>query len=110
MAWQQIFEQTDRDINLQRVMNVMVYGEETARHDWIPDRAIGPTDDWLYELEREFNDWNWRVCSTRDPQKLPGMGTTEKRDAADGASQTGVIQADSGLLRERGWSERGFPD
>ena len=27
LTWEQIFEQTDRDINLQRVMNVMVYGE-----------------------------------------------------------------------------------
>jgi len=45
MTWQEIFEQTDRDINLQRVMNVMVYGTETAGHDRIPDRAVGPTED-----------------------------------------------------------------
>ena len=31
LTWEQIFAQTDRDINLQRVMNVMVYGEKTGR-------------------------------------------------------------------------------
>ena len=56
LTWEEIFAQTDRDINLQRVMNVMRYGNETGKHDWIPDRAIGPTDDLLYEAEKEYND------------------------------------------------------
>ncbi len=33
MTWQEIFEKTDRDINLQRVMNAMLYGRETGTHD-----------------------------------------------------------------------------
>ena len=49
LTWEEIFAQTDRDINLQRVMNVMVYGEETGKQDWIPERAIGPIDDDLYD-------------------------------------------------------------
>ena len=54
MTWEQIFEQTDRDINLQRVMNVMIYGKTTGEHDWIPERAIGPTDDHLYRRKRSI--------------------------------------------------------
>ncbi len=30
MKWEEIFSQTDRDINLQRVMNAMVFGDETG--------------------------------------------------------------------------------
>ena len=56
LSWEEIFAQTDRDINLQRVLNVLHYGRETGSHDWIPDRAIGPTDDLLYEAEAEYND------------------------------------------------------
>ncbi len=56
LTWEQIFAQTDRDINLQRVMNVMVYGGETGKNDWIPERAIGPLDDELYDAEKEYND------------------------------------------------------
>lgn len=56
MIWETIFEQTDRDINLQRVMNVMPYGKKTDEHDWIPDRAIGPTEDILYEPESKYHD------------------------------------------------------
>ncbi|HET6421153.1 MAG TPA: aldehyde ferredoxin oxidoreductase C-terminal domain-containing protein, partial [Geobacteraceae bacterium] len=56
LTWQEIFEQTDRDINLQRVMNTMLYGRDTGSRDWIPDRAIGPTDNELYEAEGEYND------------------------------------------------------
>ncbi|MBU4121409.1 MAG: hypothetical protein KKA48_07635, partial [Proteobacteria bacterium] len=56
LTWEQIFAQTDRDINLQRVMNVMVYGAETGKNDWIPERAIGPLDDALYEAEGAYND------------------------------------------------------
>ena len=56
LTWEQIFAQTDRDINLQRVMNVMQYGEDTAAYDWIPERAIGPTEDLLYEAEADYYD------------------------------------------------------
>ncbi|MEK7374043.1 MAG: aldehyde ferredoxin oxidoreductase C-terminal domain-containing protein, partial [Thermodesulfobacteriota bacterium] len=56
LTWEQIFAQTDRDINLQRVMNVLVYGGETGKNDWIPERAIGPLDDDLYDAEKYYND------------------------------------------------------
>ena len=32
LTWEEIFAQTDRDINLQRVMNVMRYGDGTGLH------------------------------------------------------------------------------
>ena len=37
-------------------MNIMSFGATTGEHDWIPDRAIGPTEDALYELEKDYND------------------------------------------------------
>ena len=74
LTWEEIFAQTDRDINLQRVMNVMVYGEETGEHDWIPDRAIGPTDDRLYEAERDYNDEELSRHSGKTPPGDIGHG------------------------------------
>ena len=75
MTWEEIFAQTDRDINLQRVMNAMVYGEETGKQDWIPDRAIGPIDDALYDTEKEYHD--------REVARLPGKSPEEIKDHED---------------------------
>ncbi len=37
-------------------MNMMTFDKSTGEHDWIPDRAIGPTEDILYENEKDYND------------------------------------------------------
>ena len=103
LTWEEIFAQTDRDINLQRVMNVMRYGSATGEHDWIPDRAIGPIDDSLYEAEQEYNDQEvsrQRRCS---PAQLQGMSTTEKREflmthrKAELRKLIGVVLSGTGL-------------
>src|SRR6185369_12749185 len=78
MTWEEIFAQTDRDINLQRVMNVMRYGPETGSYDWIPERAIGPTDDRLYETEQEYHDRELAALTGKAPAEITTMQTGVK--------------------------------
>ncbi|OGT96556.1 MAG: hypothetical protein A2X80_01450, partial [Geobacteraceae bacterium GWB2_52_12] len=80
LTWQQIFEQTDRDINLQRVMNVMVFGRDTVNRDWIPERAIGPTEDVLYEAEGEYNDGEVAKIAGKSVEEVQTLPTAEKRE------------------------------
>lgn len=109
MTWQEIFAQTDRDINLQRVMNVMVYGTETAGHDRIPDRAVGPTDDLLYDAEKENNDRELAGFLEKPLAEVQGMTPAEKREL--------LMDHRKGQLRElvrtyyhvRGWTAFGIP-
>jgi aldehyde:ferredoxin oxidoreductase len=109
LSWEEIFAQTDRDINLQRVLNVLHYGRETGNRDWIPDRAIGPTDDVLYESEAEYNDKDLADRLGKSIQQLEGMATGEKREL--------LMQLRRGQLRrlidvyyqERGWNPSGIP-
>lgn len=109
MTWQQIFARTDRDINLQRVMNVMVYGKETARQDRIPDRAVGPTDDLLYDAEKEYNDRElagFLGKPVADVQRLP---TAEKREILMKRRQEQLRELIQVYYRARGWSSSGIP-
>jgi aldehyde:ferredoxin oxidoreductase len=109
MTWQQIFAQTDRDINLQRVMNVMVYGKETARQDRIPDRAVGPTDDRLYDAEQDYNDGQLAVFLGRPLADVQGMPTTEKRDLLMKRRKEQLRELIQVYYRARGWNSFGIP-
>ena len=102
MTWEQIFEQTDRDINLQRVMNVLPYGKN-RRTDWIPDRAIGPTDDEIYDAESEYNDNELRAGYCRNP--TPGDLSPEpvgKTRNPDEFQKKTTSRVDSDLLSGTG--------
>jgi len=109
LTWQEIFEQTDRDINLQRVMNVMVYGSETGSMDWIPDRAIGATDDLLYENEQEINDQQLEKILARTPEELNRMTTAEKRESLMNFRKGELRELIAIYYRKRGWNEQGIP-
>ena len=109
LTWEQIFQQTDRDINLQRVMNVMHYGERTVDHDWIPERAIGPTEDGLYEAEREFNDAEVARLLGTDALAVSAMPTAEKRIQLMDLRRKELRKLVQVYYQERGWSERGIP-
>jgi len=109
MTWQQIFEQTDRDINLQRVMNVMVYGTDAGAMDWIPDRAIGATDDLLYENEQEYNDQQVAKILARTPEEVRLMSTAEKRETLMNFRKRELHELIAIYYRKRGWNERGIP-
>ena len=109
LSWEQIFEQTDRDINLQRVLNVLRYGTETGRHDWIPDRAIGPTDDRLYEAEQAANDAELGALLKKPTKEILQMTTTEKRELLMNHRKEQLCKLVRVYYGERGWSLSGVP-
>jgi aldehyde:ferredoxin oxidoreductase len=106
LGWEEIFAQTDRDINLQRVLNVLHYGRDTGRHDWIPDRAIGPTDDSLYEAEAEFND---KDLAARLGKPVDGIETVRKRQLLMKLRKDELRHLINVYYEERGWNESGIP-
>jgi aldehyde:ferredoxin oxidoreductase len=109
MTWEEIFAQTDRDINLQRVMNAMVFGEDTGVHDWIPDRAIGPIDDDLYNNEREYHDQELSGLLKKPLEDIQKMGTAEKRKILMEKRTSQLSELIHVYYQERGWNTSGIP-
>jgi len=109
MTWQQIFAQTDRDINLQRVMNVMVYGKETARQDRLPDRAVGPTDDLLYDAEKDYNDRELAGFLGKPLADVQRVPTAEKREILMKRRKEQLRELIQVYYRARGWNSSGVP-
>jgi len=109
MTWQEIFAQTDRDINLQRVMNIMVYGKDTGLHDRIPDRAVGPTDDTLYDAEKEDNDRELARFQGKPLAEVQGMPSAEKREILMSRRKERLRELIQAYYRVRGWNEEGIP-
>jgi len=109
LTWEEIFAQTDRDINLQRVLNVLRYGKETVFHDWIPDRAIGPTDDDLYMKEEEFNDLDLAARLEKTSGELAAMTIREKREQLMTHRKEQLRTLIDIYYRERGWNSSGIP-
>ncbi len=109
LTWEEIFAQTDRDINLQRVLNVLYYGKDTGHQDWIPDRAIGPTDDSLYEAEAEFNDRDLTDLLGKAPGESNGMTTSRKRERLMELRKEQLRRLIDVYYQERGWNSSGIP-
>ena len=109
MTWEEIFEQTDRDINLQRVMNAVIFRQDTAKHDWIPDRAIGPTDDDLYDAEKAYHDEELSGVLEKPLDVIQKMPTGEKRDILMRHRKDQLTQLIQAYYRQRGWNDRGIP-
>ncbi|MBI5605299.1 MAG: hypothetical protein HY879_18355 [Deltaproteobacteria bacterium] len=109
MTWEKIFEQTDRDINLQRVMNVMTFGRQTGKYDWIPDRAIGPTDDLLYEAEGKYHDEELSRILEKPLDHISAMKTSEKREILINLRKEQLRQLIDIYYQERGWNPSGIP-
>ena len=109
MTWQEIFAGTDRDINLQRVMNAMVFGRETVNRDWIPDRAIGPTDDRLYESEKEYHDQELVRITGKTPAEIEAMESGEKREILMNHRKGELARLVRVYYEERGWNASGIP-
>jgi aldehyde:ferredoxin oxidoreductase len=109
MTWEKIFEQTDRDINLQRVMNIMVYDKETGEHDWIPDRAIGPTEDSLYEKEKDYNDQQLSIILNKPLTEIFKIKTAEKREILMQHRKEELKKLIGVYYAQRGWSDKGIP-
>ena len=110
LPWEEIFAQTDRDINLQRVMNVLVYGDQTEKWDWIPERAIGPTDDALYEAEGAFNDEDLvRRLAEKSSEEVRAMPTSAKRALLMDLRRKELRDLIRIYYRTRGWNDSGIP-
>ncbi len=106
LTWEEIFAQTDRDINLQRVMNVMQYGKDTAAFDWIPERAIGPTEDCLYEAEEDYCD---AEVERINGNSISGLSTAEKRQLLMDNRASELRRLIAVYYAERGWNANGVP-
>jgi aldehyde:ferredoxin oxidoreductase len=109
MTWQQIFEQTDRDINLQRVMNAMLYGSTTGEFDWIPDRAIGPTEDSLYEAEGEYNNGEVARIVGKPVEEVLKMPVAERREILMRHRKDNLRRLIAMYYEKRGWDSFGIP-
>ena len=109
LTWEQIFEQTDRDINLQRVMNVMVFGKSTGENDWIPERAIGPTDDELYLAEKDYHDQEMSRILEKPLDHIAAMNTSEKREILMRHRKEQLRKLIQIYYQERGWNASGIP-
>jgi aldehyde:ferredoxin oxidoreductase len=109
LPWEKIFEQTDRDINLQRVMNAMVYGKNTGQQDWIPDRAIGPIDNHLYDAEKDYHDQELSRFLEKSPTEIQNMTTGEKRANLMNHKKEQLRQLIQAYYQERGWNTSGIP-
>jgi len=109
LTWQEIFAQTDRDINLQRVMNVLRFGRSTAEKDWIPERAIGPTEDILYESEAEYNDGEVARILSKPLAEVQDIPTSEKRRLLMDERVADLKKLVKVYYEERGWNESGIP-
>jgi aldehyde:ferredoxin oxidoreductase len=109
MTWEKIFEQTDRDINLQRVMNIMTFGKNTGEQDWIPDRAIGPIDDSLYDVEKDYHDQRLSIILNKPLAKIQKMKTAGKREILMKHRKDELKKLISVYYQERGWSSTGIP-
>ncbi len=109
MTWEKIFEQTDRDINLQRVMNVLAFGAQTGEHDWIPDRAIGPTEDSLYDAEKEYNDGQLSKILNKPLADVTGMETAGKREFLMKHRKEELRKLIAVYYAQRGWTATGIP-
>jgi len=109
MTWESIFAQTDRDINLQRVMNAMVYGGDTGRYDQIPDRALAPIDDALYEAEKDYHDGEISRIMDKSLAAIQVMPPAEKRVILMNYRRGQLTKLVQEYYRERGWNTSGIP-
>jgi aldehyde:ferredoxin oxidoreductase len=109
MTWEEIFAQTDRDINLQRVMNAMVFGKDTGIHDWIPERAIGPVDDDLYNDEGPYHDEELSRLLNKPLEDIQKMGTAEKCQLLMDKRKAQLFELIHVYYQERGWNTSGIP-
>jgi aldehyde:ferredoxin oxidoreductase len=109
LGWEAIFAQTDRDINLQRVMNCLRFGTETGRMDWIPDRAVGPTDDHLYETEQAENDQELCTVLGLTMKELVRHSTAVKREMLMNHRKEQLRKLVGVYYQQRGWNGNGVP-
>jgi aldehyde:ferredoxin oxidoreductase len=75
----------------------------------VPDRAIGPTDDGLYDAEKDFHDSEIRKISEKTVEDVKKMSTGEKRELLMNFRKEQLRKLIQAYYRERGWNSTGIP-
>ena len=91
------------------MLNVLHYGRETGGHDRIPDRAIGPTDDLLYEAEGEDNGRDLAGRLRPSLRELDGRATAQKRELRIELRREQLERLIDVSYQERGCNGAGIP-
>ena len=82
---------------------------QQARHDWIPDRAIGPTEDSLYDKEKDYNDQQLSAILSKPLTEISKIITAEKRAVLMKHRKEELRELIAVYYSERGWSKNGIP-
>jgi aldehyde:ferredoxin oxidoreductase len=90
-------------------MNAMIFGEGTGEHDWVPDRAIGPTDDDLYDAEKDFHDAELSKILDKSLEDIDKIHTKDKRETLMNFRKEQLRKLIRTYYRERGWNTNGVP-
>jgi aldehyde:ferredoxin oxidoreductase len=87
----------------------MVYEKKTGEHDWIPDRAIGPIDGSLYDVEKDYHDQQLSIILNKPLAEIQKMKTAGKREILMKHRKDELRKLISVYYSERGWSATGIP-
>jgi aldehyde:ferredoxin oxidoreductase len=90
-------------------MNMMAFEKKTGEHDWIPDRAIGPTEDALYENEKDYNDGQLSSILNKPLDEIQKMKTAEKREILMKHRKQELKKLIGIYYQQRGWNAAGIP-
>jgi aldehyde:ferredoxin oxidoreductase len=90
-------------------MNAMVFGKDTGKYDWAPDRAIGPTDDRLYEAEVAYHDSELSSILGKPLSEIRAMATAQKRRILMQTRKEHLHELIHTYYQERGWNANGVP-
>jgi len=77
--------------------------------DWIPERAIGPTDDLLYEAEHTENDHELCAALGLSMKELMRHSTAEKREMLMNHRKEQLRKLVTVYYEQRGWNGNGVP-
>jgi aldehyde:ferredoxin oxidoreductase len=75
----------------------------------VPDRAIGPTNDGLYDAEKDFHDSEISKISGKIVEDVQNMSTGEKRELLMNFRREQLRKLIQAYYRERGWNADGIP-
>jgi aldehyde:ferredoxin oxidoreductase len=87
----------------------MKYGADTSKYDWIPDRAVGPTEDSLYEAEADYNDAEVARAIDKGIDEVAALPVSERRATLMAYRKGELRKLIQVYYEERGWNSNGIP-
>jgi aldehyde:ferredoxin oxidoreductase len=73
------------------------------------NRAIGSTDDLLYEAEQEYNDQDLSRIMGKPLDEIQALPTCEKRESVMNHRKEELRRLAQVYYRQRGWNSSGIP-